>query len=100
MTGYRLAPQAADDVLAIYLQGFDLFGLRQADAYQDELERAFQRLAEFPELGRARDGLTSEIRTLPTGSHVIIYEIQPPAVIILRIRHGREDWTGDPMGYT
>ena len=99
MTGYRLSPQAADDVLGIYLQGFDLFGLRQADAYQEELDRAFQRLADFPQLGRPREDLNPAIRTLPTGSHVIIYEIQPPDVMILRVRHGREDWIADPLGY-
>ncbi len=96
---YRLATRAAEDILAIYLQGYDLFGQRQADAYQDDLERAFRRLAEFPSMGRLREHLTSEIRTLPAGSHVIIYETRPPDVIILRVRNGREDWLADPMGY-
>lgn len=99
MNRYRLSPQATDDVLAIYLQGFELFGQRQADAYQDELERTFERLAAFPQIGRLREDLTPEVRTFATGSHVIIYDPQGTDVTILRIRHGREDWTADPLGY-
>ena len=99
MSHHVLAPQAADDILNIYLFGHDTFGARQADYYQDELKRAFQRLADFPKLGRLRDEIDPAVRTQPTGSHVIIYEETASGVTILRVRHGHEDWTGDPLGY-
>lgn len=99
MSGYRLAPQAAQDVLNIYLEGYGLFGLAQADAYQEELKRAFERLAMFPRLGRLRTELVPAVRAMPMGSHVIVYDAIDSGVTILRVRHGKEDWTADPLGY-
>ena len=98
MKRHRTSREADEDLIAIYEQGFDRFGPRQADQYLDELELAFERLAEFPGLGRLRTEHQPAVRTLSFGAHVIVYEEDDVGVLIIRVRHGREDWRTDPRG--
>ena len=96
MNGYRLAPQATHDILAAYLEGHDRFGIRQAENYQTELTRLFERLAMFPGSGRLREEVAPPIRVIPFGSHVVVYEESEEGVTILRVRHSLEDWFDNP----
>lgn len=98
MSVYRLAQRADDDILAVYLQGFELFGERQADRYHDDLIALFQRLADYPGMARARSELTPVVRAFAFKSHVVIYEEEPDGIVILSVRHGPEDWQADPLG--
>lgn len=98
MKVYRLAPGATDDLFSVYVQGYDLFGQRQADAYQQGLVQLFERLADYPYLGRELSEFSPPVRVIPHGSHVVIYEVIDAGVIILRVRHGHEDWTSSPTG--
>ncbi|MBX9614268.1 MAG: type II toxin-antitoxin system RelE/ParE family toxin [Caulobacteraceae bacterium] len=84
--------------MALYEQGYALFGPRQADQYLEDLERAFQRIAEFPGLGRLRTDYTPPARILPFRSHVIVYDEEDTGIVIVRVRHAREDWRSDPRG--
>jgi len=99
MSRFRLSVQASEDLIAIYIQGHDQFGPRQADRYQDELTAVFQRLAAFPGLARLRPEHQPPVRILPHKAHVIVYEEEAEGVIIQRVRHGHEDWQGDPRGH-
>ena len=98
MSVYRLTEQADDDILAVYLQGHDLFGEWQADRYHDELHALFDRLASFPALARLRPEIAPPVWAFPFKAHVVIYEDVPDGVVILRVRHGHEDWQNDPLG--
>jgi toxin ParE1/3/4 len=93
MAGYRLTRAAADDIAAIFVEGLTLFGLDQADRYHDGLERAFGFLANYPRAARARQEINPPVRAYPYKSHIIVYEVvEDGIVLILRVRHGREDW--------
>lgn len=72
--------------------------MRQADAYAAALRLAIKRLAEFPESASLREGLNRPVRTLPFRSHIVVYALDEGGVHILRIRHGHEDWIGNPTG--
>ena len=52
MTSYTLTERAEDDLLDIFLNGIEMFGLLQARRYKDELERCFQLIASSPRMGR------------------------------------------------
>ena len=52
----------------------------------------FDMLADEPGLGVKRRSRGRAVRTLPHGSHIIIYRAYQSGVEILRIRHQREDW--------
>ena len=98
MSLYRLTQRADDDILAVYLQGFELFGERLADRYHDDLHALFQKLADHPGMARVRSEITPAVRAFSFKAHVVIYEDAPDGVVLLSVRHGHEDWHNDPLG--
>ena len=96
---YKLTNSAEQDLIGIYVEGFRLFGERQAEAYAQTFRGTFELLAQFPGLARERVELTPPVRIHPCGSHIIVYLVMETGdVLIVRIRHGREDWIADPTG--
>jgi toxin ParE1/3/4 len=93
VTKYHLTRAAADDLTAIYLEGLSLFGMAQADKYHDGLTATFEFLAEYPHAARQREEISPPVRTHRYKSHMVVYELDhDDLVLILRVRHGREDW--------
>ena len=95
---HRLSSGAAQDLVEIHAEGVELFGPRQADAYVDRLEAAFDLLAATPGIARERTELSPPVRAYPCGAHVVVFETEADGILILRVRHGYEDWMGDPLG--
>ena len=96
MPGYRLTKAAADDLVAIFIESLDQFGSVQADHYHAGLEAAFEFLVEYPRAARLRQEIAPPVRVYPYKSHQVVYELTPDdMIVILRIRHAREDWTSD-----
>ena len=93
MPGYHLTQAAADDIQGIFIEGLALFGLAQADKYHDGLATAFEFLADFPRAARLREEIQPPVRAYRYKSHMILYDLNADdVVIILSVRHGREDW--------
>lgn len=98
---YRLTRKAEQDVIDIYLHGAREFGPDQADAYHGKLEETFSLLAERPQIAPERAEIDPPVRVFRCGSHIVVYTVGPNGgVLIVRIRHGREDWITDPEGVT
>lgn len=90
---YHLTNKAIEDLLHIYAEGVKLFGQDLAEAYYAELETTFELLGANPKLARQRSELNPPVRVHPFQSHLIIYNIEPnDDVLIIRVRHSREDW--------
>ena len=66
-------------------------GLGVAVAQFERLEKSPDRLAAFPQLGRARRDLGENTFTLPVRPWVIIYDFAEGDVEVLRIVDGRRD---------
>jgi len=94
VTRYRLTRAAADDIEHIYVEGLVQFGFEQAEAYHLGLFGTFAFLAEYPAAARPREELPTPVRIHRYRSHLIVYEIVDGEVLVVRIRHGREDWLG------
>lgn len=95
MTFY-LTREAEQDVISIYLYSAETFGPVQAEAYHEKLAATFRRLAEQPRIARLRTEIDPPVRVHACGAHIIIYGIQPDdSVLIVRVRHGSEDWMAD-----
>lgn len=87
--------QAEADIAAINREGIGLFGPRQAQKYAGEMAEAFRMIASYPHASPVREELAHPVRVRAFGSHVILYELREDLVLILRIRHGYEDWSAD-----
>ena len=98
MGTYRLSRKAEDDILAIFAIGVREFGIGQAERYHADLETAFAFLADYPRAARERTEIDPPVRIHPRGSHMIVYEIDGDDIVVLRVRHGREEWATVPVG--
>lgn len=50
----------------------------------------------YPRIARLRQEIDDATRGFPVGVHIIFYQVDDADdVLILRIRHGREDWLAD-----
>ena len=95
--GHRLTRKAAEDLRRIYAEGIEHFGAPQAARYHERFRRMFELIAQNPQIARERPELSPPVRVHPCGSHVIVYILDDSGeVLILRVRHGREDWQGEP----
>jgi len=92
---YRLTRAADDDVAAIFLAGIDMFGLAQADSYHAGMAATFAFLADYPQAARLRHEIDPLVRVWPYKAHLVVYEVDEHGILVLRVRHGREDWMGD-----
>lgn len=93
MPHFRLTRAAVDDLTAIFLEGIEQFGLPQADTYHEGLSAIFAFLANYPHAARLREEISPPVRVHPYKAHLVIYDVGvEDEVIILRVRHGREDW--------
>jgi toxin ParE1/3/4 len=94
--GYSLSRKAEEDILGIYFDGIQHFGLMQADRYHRQLEEVFEFLAENPRVARERTEITPPVRIHPFRAHLVVYLVdESEQVFIVRVRHGHEDWQGE-----
>ena len=92
---YRLTYKAEEDVLDVLAESGRLFGLRQAEIYYIDLEATFQFLAINPRAARERAEIDPPVRVHPFQSHVIVYRVDGDDVVIVGVRHSRENWLND-----
>ena len=70
-----------------------MFGLDQADRYQDTLTKAFEQIALNPRIVRERPELGRGVRAYVVESHMVFYRVEGnERTLILRVLHGQQDW--------
>ena len=89
---YRLTRNAEKDLIGIYVGGVGELGEAVAEKYQAGLHRVFGFLSDFPYSARERAEISPPVRAHPYKSHIIVYIIEGQDILILGVRHGREDW--------
>ena len=82
---------ARTDLVEIGDYGEAQFGTVAADAYQADIERAFERLAQHPRSGEAKSAWGSGFRCLVCNRHRIVYRVSRDTVKIFRILHHSRD---------
>ncbi len=92
MSGCRFSGKAAEDLFEIDDHTFAEFGAAQARRYRAKIERTCAIIGETPELGRLIDTIDPPVRFFPCGSHILVYLVDASGVLVLRVRHQREDW--------
>jgi toxin ParE1/3/4 len=62
-----------------------------ADRVMRRIEKTFDAMAAYPEIGRARPELGDGLRGLIVGSHIIFYRSKDADVEIVRVLHSARD---------
>lgn len=92
MSRYVLSPAARADLEDIWDYTSDRWDLDQAEAYVRGLQRAIERAAEDPRVGRSCDEVRPGYRKLAAGSHTLYYRLTDDGTVdIVRILHQRMD---------
>lgn len=87
---YELTDQADQDLLdAAYYIGRD--SVEAADRWIERMHHTFERLAQFPQMGRERTELAPHLRSFPSGSYIIFYRATDAGIEIIRVLHGARD---------
>ncbi len=85
----RLTEEAEQDLLTMFLFGFEAFGVAQARKYYTGMHPCFSLLAENPRLGRKADSYAPGARRHEHGQYVIFYDEAPTGVLIIAVLHNR-----------
>ncbi len=94
--GYHLSRLAEQDLIELFLEGVERFGLVQAETYHDLLANTFKFLADNPKAARLREEIDPPVRIHPVQAHLVVYRVETDGeIFIIRVRHGHEDWVAD-----
>jgi toxin ParE1/3/4 len=83
-----LAQRDIDDILAYTIENW---GAAQLEKYKRILDIAFKKLEQNPNIGQT--GFPPDFRSFQAGSHVIFYRIDETSIHVIRILHGRMDFS-------
>ena len=91
MSYYRISANARSDLEDIWV-----FIAQDNPEAADRLIRAvvsrFRLLASMPDMGRTREELAKDLRSLPVGNYVIFYRRTTEGVEVVRVLHGARDF--------
>lgn len=92
MSRYLLSPAAQADLEQIWDYTYDRWGVDHAEEYLREVQRAIERAAANPRIGRDCGEIRPGYRKLAAGSHTLFYRVSAEGVIdVVRILHQRMD---------
>lgn len=80
--------RAREDLINIWRYTYREWGEQQADHYCDGLAKAFELLAETPQVRRLRTELTPPVRIHHVKHHLIVYLEIEGGIRLIRILHG------------
>jgi toxin ParE1/3/4 len=89
----EISARAIEDIEAIFTYGVEQFGLATARTYYKQLFDLFDLIKLTPEMARQRPDLKFKSRAIKFRSHIVFYRTDARRVRILRILHGRQDWS-------
>ena len=90
---YKLSRLAAEDFAAIYEYTLLNFGVIQADAYTQDLEKVLALLSEHPFIGIASDEIDRDMRRHDHQRHAIFYRSADGNLFVLQILHQQMEAT-------
>jgi plasmid stabilization system protein ParE len=90
MSQLRLTRNTRQDLDAIFDFVAESDGVGRADSVADSIFNALILIRAFPNLGRRRLDLQTEVRSFVVNPFRIYYRVTKNVVLVLRIRHGAQ----------
>lgn len=88
---FRLTEPAVKDIEQIADYIAQQSGLAQAERFLERLDDKFVKIAQFPKLGRQRDEILPNLRSLSLESYLVLYMPINQNIDILRVVSGYRD---------
>ena len=88
---YKLTLDAEKDLAEIYRYSYTQFGMSQADAYFDALEKHFTAMTRHPDMGTDFSSIRPNVRRSLCQSHAVYYCKKEQHILILRVLHQSRD---------
>ena len=92
MSKFFLSLDADEDLQDIYIYTEEKWGAKQAEKYTLDLYEAFELIGDNPKMGRLRQELGQDIRSLPHSSHVVFFMQWQDETAIVRVLHSSRDF--------
>ena len=89
---FRLRPKAEQDLEKIYEYSVQEFGNKRAELYIRDLNGAFKKLANEPNLGRDYRFVRTNLLAFNVASHVVFFKVSSVGITILRVLHRSMDY--------
>lgn len=93
----QLRPAARRDLASIWNYTAREWGVGQADAYIQTIDRDIAKLVDFPERNPLHASRHGQFRKAYSGRHVIFYRVNQMEIEVVRILHDSSDfdeWLG------
>jgi len=94
MAAFQLTPDAVSSLKEIAVYTERKWGEEKRNSYLQQLDQCFHQLAEHPALGRMQPEIHPELRSYPSGKHVIYYMEKADFIAIINILHERMEPRG------
>ncbi|MBC6476239.1 MAG: type II toxin-antitoxin system RelE/ParE family toxin [Hormoscilla sp. GM102CHS1] len=87
MSTHKLTDEALQDLDEIfnYLSGYSLDAV---DRFLDALEKKYQNLVNFPQMGKSYEELAPQLRGVPIDGYILLYRLVGEDIEILRVVSG------------
>lgn len=89
---FRTTVRADQDIVDLYVDGAQQFGIDMAERYHEGLMSLLELLGSNPRMDRLRQEFTPPVRMHAYRSHQVVYVEDGPGVLIVRVLHSRQDW--------
>ncbi len=88
---FELSLEADQDLEEIFDYTYVEFGVDQALKYVSSFDDVFQSIVQNPEIGRERNEIRENLRSISKEKHLIFYRVLDDRIRIVRILHGSKD---------
>ena len=69
------------------------YGLNRSETFISEINERMKYIAQFPYIGRSREELSPNSRSLSYSRYLIFYQVKETSIEIIRIANGYQDLT-------
>jgi len=87
----EISQQAENDLEEIFDYTKDKHGIDQAFTYVSSFDDMFESIADYPEMGRDRREIRTELRSAIKDYHVVFYRVLIDRIRIVRVLHNARD---------
>ncbi len=91
MTSYIQTEKAVEDLTNIWDYTCDKWSENQAEIYYQLLVDSFVQISKSPNIGESYIEISSDVKGLRVGKHIVFYLTQENRTLIIRILHEQMD---------